>query len=286
MRREYSFSTRPSPLRPVGMPAIDDLGQGLGLVRAVLPAVLRPLGLALQMVADRPFGDPEGPGNLAVVLSPLRQDLNRHDLLPAKASAHGGRSPPSRWLEGGRTPVDSQGRKSPRPLTQKRTRPATLEARIKLATEARNVREYVSAKLEQLANPGLVLMGDCNDGPGQDLFETRYLFFDLIQNLQEELLEADEFFNHALFDFPDELSWTAKFRDEVLDIPASENPLLLDHILMSQPLARGELAYEVNAGAGRVEHEAFERANAGSNSDTRSSDHRPISCRFDETSVE
>ncbi|WP_161807176.1 hypothetical protein [Desulfatitalea tepidiphila] len=31
-------------------------------------------------------------------------------------------------------------------------------------------------------------MGDCNDGPGQDHFETRYLFFDLIGNLQGEVL--------------------------------------------------------------------------------------------------
>lgn len=40
----------------------------------------------------------------------------------------------------------------------------------------------------QLPNPGILVMGDCNDGPGQDHFETRYLFFDLIGNLQGEVL--------------------------------------------------------------------------------------------------
>lgn len=153
-----------------------------------------------------------------------------------------------------------------------------LEARIKLATEARNVRSYVAAKFHQVVSPGLVIMGDCNDGPGHDAFETGYLFFDLITNLQGEVLVAERFFNHALFDFPQDLRWTARFADEILDLPASRNPLLLDHILMSQPLCRGELPLIANPGAGRVEHEAYERANAGSRSSTRSSDHRPVTC--------
>jgi len=157
-----------------------------------------------------------------------------------------------------------------------------LKARVKLATEARNIREYINAKFEQLPSPGIMLLGDANDGPGNDYFEFRYLFFDLIQNLQGEVLLAERFFNHALFDFPAHLRWTAKFRDEIAGIPASQNPLLLDHILMSQPLCNSSLPLIVNAGNGSVEHEAFERGNAGSNSQTRSSDHRPVSCILDE----
>ncbi len=157
-----------------------------------------------------------------------------------------------------------------------------MEARIKLATEARNIRQYIGAKFDQLANPGLIVMGDCNDGPGHDYFETLYLFFDLISNLQGEVLLAERFFNHALFDAPGHLRWSAKYRDAVLKIPASKNPLLLDHILISQPLCRGQLSLVANEHAGRVEHEAFERANAGSNSKTRTSDHRPVSCQFDD----
>ena len=157
-----------------------------------------------------------------------------------------------------------------------------MEARIKLATEARNVRQYVAAKFNQLAQPGLLVMGDCNDGPGHDHFETRYLFFDLISNLQGEVLVAERFFNHALFDFPGHLRWTAKFRDEIRNKPASQNPLLLDHILISQPLCRGQLSLVVNEYAGRVEHETYERFNAGSSSQTRTSDHRPVSCTFDD----
>lgn len=155
------------------------------------------------------------------------------------------------------------------------------EARIKLATEARNIRRYISAKFNQLSNPGIILMGDCNDGPGQDYFENNYLFFDLISNLQGEVMISERFFNHALFDFPLHLRWSAKYRDKVYKIPASRNPLLLDHILISQPLCRGKLSLIANENAGKVEHEVYERSNADSNSKTRTSDHRPVSCRFD-----
>jgi endonuclease/exonuclease/phosphatase family metal-dependent hydrolase len=157
-----------------------------------------------------------------------------------------------------------------------------LEARVKLATEARNIREYIAAKFRQVPEPGVVVLGDCNDGPGHDFFETQYLFFDLITNLQGDVMIAERFFNHALFDFPGALRWTARYGDPVTGVPASQNPLLLDHILISQPLCRGTLPLKANAGAGRVEHEAFERNNAGAPANRRTSDHRPVSCTLDD----
>ncbi len=149
--------------------------------------------------------------------------------------------------------------------------------RIKLATEARNIRKYISAKFSQIQHPGIVILGDCNDGPGHDYFEENYHFFDLITNLQGEVLVADRFFDHALSHFPDPLRWTAKYRDKVTKKSAKNNPLLLDHILISKPIAQGQLSVAFSEEAGLVEHEAFERANAGANKKTRSSDHRPAS---------
>ncbi|WP_299114185.1 hypothetical protein [uncultured Winogradskyella sp.] len=160
-----------------------------------------------------------------------------------------------------------------------------LKARVKLATEARNIRHYVEAKFNQLESPGIIILGDCNDGPGHDFFETQYLFFDLIQNLQGDVMLAERYFNHALFDFSADLRWTSRFRDPILNIPASRNPLLIDHILMSQPLCNGSFPLKVNAKAGMVEHEIFERANAGSNSKTRTSDHRPVSLTLTENII-
>ena len=152
-----------------------------------------------------------------------------------------------------------------------------LKARVKLATEARDIRAYIDARFNQVAKPGIIVLGDANDGVGQDYFERKYLFFDLISNLQGQVLKAERFFNHALFDFPEHLRWTAKYRDAVLGIPASQNPLLIDHILMSQPLVAGDLSLVAQAGAGLVEHQAFDRANAGASSKRLTSDHRPIS---------
>ena len=83
-----------------------------------------------------------------------------------------------------------------------------LKARIKLATESANVRKYIHAKFEQLEHPGIVLLGDCNDPVGKDHFEKYYMFFDLISNLQGEVLMSERFFNHALFDYPNHLRGT------------------------------------------------------------------------------
>jgi hypothetical protein len=156
-----------------------------------------------------------------------------------------------------------------------------ISSRIKMATEARDVRQYVAAKFDQVAHPGIMIMGDCNDGPGQDYFEENYLFFDLINNLQGSVLISERFFNHALFDFPDDLCWTVKFEDKFANPPGLQS-ILLDHILISQPLCRGELPLVVKEYAGRIEHEAYKEFNAGSNSKTKTSDHCPVSCKLDD----
>ena len=158
-----------------------------------------------------------------------------------------------------------------------------LKARIKLATEARNVRSYIDARFDQSEQPGIVILGDANDGPGQDYFEQRYMFFDLISNLQGSIMKAERFFNHALFDYPEHLRWTAKYRNQVTGVPASKNPLLIDHILMSQPLVDGSLPIIANEGAGLIKHHAFDRGNAGASIKRITSDHRPVSVLFDAT---
>lgn len=158
-----------------------------------------------------------------------------------------------------------------------------MSNRIKMTTEARNIREYVSKRFNQTVHPGIVVLGDCNDGPGRDIFEEHYLYFDLLSNLQGDVIISERFFNHALFDYPDHLSWTARFYDKVTRKPASENPLLLDHILMSQPLCRGKLSLVANEFAGKVEHEEFDLHNAGATKKALTSDHIPVSCTFDPT---
>jgi endonuclease/exonuclease/phosphatase family metal-dependent hydrolase len=150
-----------------------------------------------------------------------------------------------------------------------------LEARIKMATEAANVRAYIDAKFGQVANPAIFVVGDLNDGPGKELFEERYLFFDLISNVQGDVFWARRFLNHALFDFPGDLRWSVHFEDFVE--PERDPHILLDHILFTQGLVDGSLPWKIESHAGKVEHEVHDLINATLPASAKTSDHKPVS---------
>jgi hypothetical protein len=152
-----------------------------------------------------------------------------------------------------------------------------LTNRIKLATEARDVRDYVSQRFKDCGDnpPAIIILGDCNDGEGQDYFERNYLFFSVVSNLEGNLLESEEFFYHALFDFDPGRCWSIRFDDPVTGKKAADNPLLLDHILYSQPLRTGPYPLRATTHAGLVEHAAWEKFSMGKKNPA--SDHRPVS---------
>lgn len=155
------------------------------------------------------------------------------------------------------------------------------KARIKLTTEATDVRYYIDHRFEQDPSPSIFVLGDLNDGPGKELLEREYLFHDLIGNLQGEIFFADRFLNHALFDFPNHLRWTVKFED-LLD-PDRSPKILLDHILFTQALTRsGASPLLVEPGAGRVEHEIYERVASLLTDEDAISDHRPVTVTLSE----
>ncbi len=151
-----------------------------------------------------------------------------------------------------------------------------VEARIKLATEAQDIRYYLGRRFAQEAHPAIFVMGDFNDGPGKELFERQFLYFDLVSNLQGDVFFARKFLNHALFDYLDDLRWSVFFRDPI--DPARDPHILLDHILFTQGLVNGALPIEVRPGAGKVEHEIHDRINATLSARQRTSDHKPVSC--------
>ena len=175
----------------------------------------------------------------------------------------------SKFVSGGKGAWKSGGKKR-RDFIRK-----ALKARIKLTTEAANVRSYIERKFDQVANPAIFVMGDLNDGPGKEFFERSYLFFDLLSNIQGDVFFARRFLNHALFDFNDGLRWTVHF-DDFVD-PARNPKILLDHILFTQGLVDDSLPLRVKAGAGFVEHEIHELINAGKPKYAQTSDHRPVS---------
>jgi hypothetical protein len=149
-----------------------------------------------------------------------------------------------------------------------------VKARIKLATEAVNLRQYIDRRFAQEPDPLIFVMGDANDGPGQEFFEGQYLFFDLISNLQGDVFFARRFLNHGLFDYEEHLRWSAQFKDRV--DPERPEEMLLDHILCTQGLVNASTLPQVEPHAGKVEHVIHETVNAMLvGSDT--SDHRPVS---------
>ncbi|WP_224815814.1 hypothetical protein [Hasllibacter sp. MH4015] len=159
-----------------------------------------------------------------------------------------------------------------------------VEARVKLTTECVNIRHYIDNRFRNEPWPAVFLLGDLNDGIGKEYFERRYLFHDLISNLQGDVFFAQRFLNHALFDYGLESGgdhrWSALFQD-AWD-PGRAPEVLLDHIMFTQSVT-GEAALDragvrVHSKAGRVEHDIHEAVNAVF--DTRSdftSDHRPVS---------
>ncbi|MCC6403531.1 MAG: endonuclease/exonuclease/phosphatase family protein [Fimbriimonadaceae bacterium] len=155
-----------------------------------------------------------------------------------------------------------------------------VEARMKMAREATNVRDYVDARFDQTPNPAIFVMGDFNDGPGKEWFEDRFLFFDLISNIQGDVFFSGRYLFHALFDFPQDLRWTAKFADFVVN-ETEPKPILLDHILFTQSLTNGSCPWRIGPGAGKVEHEVHALSNASLPQAARTSDHSPVSVIVD-----
>ncbi|MBU3820988.1 hypothetical protein KO566_02860 [Flavobacteriaceae bacterium XHP0103] len=150
-----------------------------------------------------------------------------------------------------------------------------IKARIKMTTEVANVRNYINTKFEQVPNPAIVVMGDLNDGPGKELIEQKYIFFDLLSNLQGDVFEASRFLNHALFDFEGNLRWSVNFKDF---IDENRDPhILLDHILFTQGLVNGSLPIIIESKAGLVEHEIHDLVNANNPKYAHTSDHKPVS---------
>ena len=160
-----------------------------------------------------------------------------------------------------------------------------MNDRIKLATEAENIRKYIDARFAQDEGPAVLVMGDLNDGPGREVFERKHLYFDLIGNLQGSIFEAERFLNHALFDYGTPITgsgaglrWSYRLSGKDPVDPGRDPHLLLDHIMFTQRLVAKDQFPRIRAGAGVVEHAVHERVNAMRPRKVgETSDHRPVS---------
>ena len=166
-----------------------------------------------------------------------------------------------------------------------------LKARIKLATEAYDIRRYIDNRFKQAPSPRIIVCGDMNDGPGRGHFEREYLFFDLVSNVQGDMFFARRYLYHALFDFEEQLRWSTRFHDRIEKWsrsqpgnealpPAPIDPAhfqLIDHILFTQAFTGENACPRIEPFAGRVEHTIHERIAAPLTRSDRPSDHVPVS---------
>ena len=158
-----------------------------------------------------------------------------------------------------------------------------IKARVKISTEAADVRHYIEARFEAQSDAAIMVMGDLNDGPGKERIERRFLYHDLIGALQGDVFFARRFLNHALFDAPDGERWSVHFED-ALD-PGRDPHILLDHILFSQAMTRSHLGtratFLARPGGGRVEHQVHHIVTSARPKYAMTSDHKPVSMIFD-----
>lgn len=166
-----------------------------------------------------------------------------------------------------------------------------LRARVKLATEANDIRKYIEQRFQQESNPYIIVCGDFNDGPAKEFFERQYLFFDLMSNIQGNIFFADSFLNHALFDYRQDLRWSTKYNDKIERWARNEfgnyhnkatafdttRKQLIDHILFTQAFVKSNSGPKILKHAGMVEHTIHEKVNANVRNSEKTSDHHPVS---------
>lgn len=158
-----------------------------------------------------------------------------------------------------------------------------VQARIKLTTEVNDIRLYIDSRFRNEPDPVVFVVGDLNDGVGKEVFERKYLFHDMISNLQGDVFFAQRFLNHALFDYSQEGAenhrWTVQFSDPW--DPFRPPEILLDHIVFTQsvtgPEALEKTGLRVMPRAGRVEHVIHNAVNAVfDRKEDFTSDHRAV----------
>jgi endonuclease/exonuclease/phosphatase family metal-dependent hydrolase len=152
---------------------------------------------------------------------------------------------------------------------------AALRNRRRIATEAMRIRKYLEQQLNDDPDAAMIVLGDLNDGPGQDYFEERYLAHNVTDIVVGSPYRPERLFNHAQADVPEADRYSAVFDDFVTEEPNKR--LLLDHILLSPALTMANGVLTKVSGSGQIAHDAWAAQvdGDGHRRDQRPTDHRP-----------
>lgn len=159
---------------------------------------------------------------------------------------------------------------------------SALRSRQKLSAEMTAVRRYLSHAILSKRVDGCILMGDLNDGPHRDIFEEHFLIHNIVDELRGGFHREAALMHHALpLKYLDGKSaYTAQFNDPTRD--GALTKVLLDHILVTTSIFKGETNLQLDRTKGKIEHTVYENQldNNGKTRDDRPSDHRPVSAVF------
>jgi endonuclease/exonuclease/phosphatase family metal-dependent hydrolase len=143
----------------------------------------------------------------------------------------------------------------------------SLVNRRRITMEAVEVRKYIDDTMETY--PNSIIMGDVNDGPGQEFFESYMLGMDITSELLGSTYLPDNIFSYFL-DLKND--YTAVFDDFVDN--EHDKHILLDRILTSPSLGSSI----TNC---KVEYEKYDALVEDANRrDGRPTDHRPVTLKL------
>ena len=149
---------------------------------------------------------------------------------------------------------------------------AALKNRRRISAESMRTRQYLDELIDADPNALVVVVGDFNDGPGQDFFEKHYLTHNVTDILLGSTFYPQRQFRHAfLHRVPQNELFTATFDDFVDGI--NNRRTLLDHILVSPALE----ARVQDSGIAHAEIDAQADPAATKERQKVASDHKPAS---------
>ena len=155
-----------------------------------------------------------------------------------------------------------------------------LEQRARILQEAALLRDYFqNHPFRAEVADKLLVVGDLNDGPGRDFFETRFFATDVLRRIRGDVDHPKFIFEDALGGVSEADRFTAIFFDR---IDRELRHLLLDHILVPPTFTKG--TPKVLKPTATVEHTAYLNQNDADWTKNKKpdrnlypSDHRPAS---------
>lgn len=155
-----------------------------------------------------------------------------------------------------------------------------LLSRQKLSAEIYRLREFVEGRLQPPnENDSVLIMGDFNDGPLAEDLEKEFLIHNIINEVVGSVLRPEVVLHHAMTADRIAASSTTEFRNPLMGGQLTRE--LIDHILLSPGIGKGEADFVLVADSCRVEDGAydvhFDPDFGMDKRHLRPSDHRPVS---------